>query len=376
MYNITKIDPGIHTGELSISRLKYSQVQKVNDTLAKTRALIPCHSDTDNIQNSYLSHAYEDLGVTTIRTFQSPMNSNGISFAVNPETMLTGEYQPVKLFKPSEESCRKIIKTLLKIAKKIHLEDLDDSKITADRLSLSQVDVTINLWFDDGTDLYPIIRLFEKSKLPSGFEIYDNEHDYFCCGTKSGTLIVKVYDKIRELSERGHLPKSLKGEIMLRIEISMKREKFIKEFGLSRDASLFEMLTVIYEQGQTVIAKYLEKLFPVASDHYTYKATISAIEKKAKKKLRPHMCYLVDKISKKEGRLDKAITSLMKSEGLKDNQIKRLLEEFNKIGVNPVALPIKFPVPSVPSIRHMIAECKTISAPKLDLDEERMNISY
>lgn len=112
MYNITKIDPGIHTGELSISRLKYSQVQKVNDTLSKAGALIPFHSDIDNIQNSYLSHTYEHRGVTAIRTFQSPMNSNGISFAVNPETMLTGEYQPVKLFKPSEESCRKTIKTL------------------------------------------------------------------------------------------------------------------------------------------------------------------------------------------------------------------------------------------------------------------------
>lgn len=376
MYTVKRIDPGVHTFELSIPCLKYPQVQKVNDTLSKAGALIPFHSDIDNIQNSYLSHAYEDLGMTSIRTFQSPKNSNGISFVVNPKTMLTGKYQPVKLFRPSEESCQKITKTILKIAKKIHLEDLDDSKITVDRLSLSQVDVTINLWFDDGTDLCPMIRLFEKSRLPSGFELYDNQHGYFCCGTKSRTVVIKAYDKIRELSERGHLPKKLKGKSLLRIEVSMKREKFIKEFGLSRDASLFDMLTVIYEQGQTLIIKYMEKLFPVISKHYTYKATISAIEKKAKKKLRPYMCYLVEKTGKKEGRLDKAITSLMKSEKLRHSQIKRLLEEFDKIGVNPVALPNKSPVPSVPNIRHMIAECKTISAPELDLDEEITNISY
>ena len=247
MYSIEKIDRGIHTFELSIPRLKYSQVQKVNDTLNKAGALVPCYSGKDNIQNSYLSHAYEDLGVTTIRTFQSQKNSNGIAFAINPKTMVTGKYQPVKLFRPSEESCHKIIKTILKIAKKIHLEDLNDSKITVDRLSLSQIDVTMNAWFDDGTDLCPIIRLFEKSKLPNGFEIYDNEHGYFCCGAKSGTVTIKAYDKIRELSERGHLPKSLKRKTMLRIEVSMKREKFIKEFGLDRKASLFEMLTVIYE---------------------------------------------------------------------------------------------------------------------------------
>ena len=256
------------------------------------------------------------------------------------------------------------------------MEDLDDSKITVDRLSLSQVDVTMNVWFDDGTDLCPIIRSFEKSKLPRDFEIRDNQHGYFCCGARGGTVTVKAYDKIRELSERGHLPKSFKGKTMLRIEVSMKREKFIKEFGLERDASLFDMLTVIYEQGQTVIAKYLEKLFPVASDHYTYKATISAIEKKAKKNLRPNMRYLVEKTSKKDGRLDKAIVSLMESKKLQPNQIKRLLEEFDKIGVNPVALPNKSPVPSVPNIRRMIVECKTISAPEFDLDEEMMNISY
>ena len=139
MYNIPKIGYAIHTCELSISCLKYPQIQKVNDTLAKAGELIPCHSDIDNIQNCYLSHAYESLGVTSIRTYQSPKNSNGISFAVNPKTLITGKYQPVKLFRPSEESCQKITKTILKLAKKIHLEDLDDSKITVDRLSLSQV---------------------------------------------------------------------------------------------------------------------------------------------------------------------------------------------------------------------------------------------
>ena len=208
MYKITRIDYGIHTIEVSMTNLKYSQVQRVNDALAKVGPLVPRYKDKDNVTHYYENHCFIDKGISTIRTFQSPNKSNGIFFAVNPQTMLRGQFQPVKLFTPSEEKCKKLTRKLKQFLHDIDLQDLHDSIISVDRLKLSQIDITWNLWFLDGTDLTPIIRLFTKSQLLRHFKLYPNNHGYFACGNNSVTI--KAYDKIQELEEREHLPEKLR----------------------------------------------------------------------------------------------------------------------------------------------------------------------
>ena len=337
----------------------------MNARLTEFGELIPIKADTDNVTHLYESHCLADQGISLIRTYQSPNASNCISFAINPQTLVKQKYQPIKLFHPTERKCERILDKLMDAADHIGLADLNDSRITEDRFSLSQIDVTMNCWFEDGTNLEPYIRLFGKSNIPRHFHRVKNKHGYFCC--KNGTVSIKAYDKIRELSERGHLPDKLEDKSILRIEVSMKRGKFLTELDLNKNDSLFEMLDTAYADGQRIIDHYLEKLFPCVSDHYPYSETEKKIQKLVKKdKLKNRMLDMLKKTSDKAG-LDKAIQS-MKESGLRGNQIDRILEEFDRIDVNPITIRAQPGHDRIPNIHSLIEKCGTVSESDADIE--------
>ena len=358
-YRITHIDRGIHTFEVSFPRLKYSQVQRVNGELVALGKIVNHSADEENVTRQYESRYFLDEGISAIRTYQSPESSNCICMAINPLTLISGEIQPVALFSPSEKSCQKIQDKLADVTEEIGLENLNDSIIRFDStlyndcFSVSQIDVTMNCWFGAGTDLKPIIRLFKKSHLPRHFKRFDNNHDYFCCG--NGSVVIKAYDKTRELSERNHMPEKMEDAVLLRIEVSMKRQKFLSTLDLHKEDSLFIMLYQAYRQSAEIMNDYLRKLFPSNAPHYTYDETMKVIERKVKKeKTRERMIAMVEKTSHKAG-LDKAASS-MKENGLQKNQIDQLYNEFNRIGVNPITIPNKSEDKMVPNIRSLLSD--------------------
>lgn len=55
--------------------------------------------------------------------------------------------------------------------------------------------------------------------------------------------------------------------------------------------------------------------------------------------------------------LDQACKDTSEHFGLKSGEMKRLLEMFDKIGVNPITLPNHSEVPRIRNIRRMISEC-------------------
>ena len=327
---------GIHTLEMSMTKLKYSQVQRVNRRFAEQGKLTPLRESRDGIAKSYIFP--DSVPGLSIRTYQSESHSNGLSLKINPKTVLSGKYCPIELFTPTEKSSRKLVRRTMDVLEEIGLEDLNDSEITEDRLSLSQLDLTINLYFDNKTDLQELIRLFCKSRVPAHFKRIKGG-GYFCCC--NGSVTIKAYSKIQELQDKGHCPEAYKDLNILRFEVSLKRDKFISAFDLRRDDPFCTMLSIAYDSGQELLMSYLSKLFPVTAPHCRYCDTVKAIENCGKKStVKERMRFLVEKTMKMDG-LDAAIAACKARFNLKDEQIKRLLEAFRELNVNPITVPDK-----------------------------------
>ena len=364
---IERIDTGIDTFEVSINNLKYSQVQKVRKALENADKERRKYREPEQkgMTVKYQSRALASSGINLIRTFQGEKTSN-IQCAVNPTTLIRGEYLPPRLYDPTAEIVvDRVALALLDVLRKTQLENVEGSKIEESRLRPSQIDVTRNLWFDDDVNFPTIIKLFYKSKIPDNFrrlkeKMQTEEGQYFCI-IADGYATIKAYDKIAHLRARGHLPPELEGKHILRLEVSMKRDCFIQTLKVDRKDSLETMLMAAYLNAGKIIDDYLAELFPCVSDHYRYDETIGKIKKKEKGDKRERMLYLVEHAGAESfNGLDKACRDTSAHFGLKSEQIKRLLEEFDRIGVNPITLPNRSEIPKIKNIRRMIADCKRI----------------
>lgn len=286
---IKRIDVGIDTFEVSINKLGYAQVQKFRkhlDELDKQQGAYH-EPEQKGVTIQYMSKALASRGLNRIRTHQSEKTSN-IQCAVNPTTLVQGEFQPPKLYDPTKEIITdRLAFSVLDILREYRLEDVAGHEITERDLRPSQIDVTRNLWFDDDVNFSTIIKLFYKSKVPNNFKrdkekMQSDKGQYFCI-IADGYATIKAYDKIAHLRSKGQLPPKLEGKHILRLEVSMKRDCFVQKLKCRREDSLDQMLTAAYQNAGKIIDDYLLKLFPCDADHYRYTDTVRIVERKVKK---------------------------------------------------------------------------------------------
>lgn len=201
-------------------------------------------SDPYNIDRHFKSTYLVDEGIR-LRLHQSHDRSNGVGFIINPSTLLKGAYQPVKLYHPTKKNCDKMLDILGDALIEIGLatcgQDGPEYVVQPKDFSLSQMDLTMNLWLDTDTELTEIVRLFRKSNVPKHF----NRNN-------------KVY----ELKQNGRCPPELENKKILRIEVSLKRKVFLKKLNLKRKDSLYTMLSVGYQHINEMLTGYLRKMFP------------------------------------------------------------------------------------------------------------------
>ena len=133
---------GLHSIELFARNLKYTEVQKPIEFCIDHGKIYTMKNDPYNIDRHLKSQYLINDGIR-LRIYQSHNHSNGIGFIINPSTLLSGEYQPVRLWVPTEEAVNKLLKDFDKILKSLGLDN-----VKAKDLSLSQMDITHNEWGD------------------------------------------------------------------------------------------------------------------------------------------------------------------------------------------------------------------------------------
>ena len=328
---------GLHTIELYLGKLKYAEVQRVIDRLMDIGQIYLSQADPYNIDRSGESGYFVREGIR-LRIYQSYNKSNGIAFIVNPGTLLSGEYQPVNLWIPSKAAVNKLLVHISACMDKLGL-DQDHVR----NLSLSQMDITENHWHDVSHDIPRDIRIFKKGYCPRNFEAVKNQSSGIkkrLFIIKSRKITIKAYDKIYELQQNGRCPESLKNQSILRWEVSMKREAFLKKLNLDRKDSLYKMLRTGYEQGQDILHDYFEKILPFSGDIVSYAEAKRRIQNGVSDKLlKEQMLFLLKKTSDSAG-LSTAVHKLKKCyKNVDDRRVKRITQEFDKLGTAPITQP-------------------------------------
>ena len=239
---VEKVTLGLHTVEFYAGKLKYHQVQKSIDHLVDLGDIQIRYEDPYGIDRKMTSSYLVQEGVR-MRLYQSYNKSNGISFAVNPTTLLEETYRPLKLYHPTKSNVKKLLNCLEKILEQVRLCDHDGLIIQAEDLSSSRMDLTADLYFSENTDLSTMIRLFRKAMVPRYYkrrELPGKEDRSFSIVSQEISFL--VYDKIFELKEHDRCPKDARCRKVLRLEVSMRREAFLEKLDLKRKDSLYRML--------------------------------------------------------------------------------------------------------------------------------------
>ena len=222
------------------------------------------------------------------------------------------------------------------------------------------MDLTMNLWLSDDADLPELIRLFKKAKLPKHFKSHslnDPDIDQHIFAMKCGNVVFKVYDKIYELQKNHRCPDELAGKKLLRIEVSLKREAFVKKLGLNRADDLHTMLKAGYDAMDEILLDYLLKLFPCTGRHLPFDEAIRCIQRSGLKgKQKEQLCFLVRKISEGAG-WNTALDKLRKEHSIRDKRtIQALYRAFDSLDLNPIPLRNDSTFESLPFILDMIQQ--------------------
>lgn len=360
---VERIDVGIHTIELYAKNLKYHEVQRVIDRLVKHGKIQALKSDPYNIDRHFKSTYLVDGGIR-LRLHQSHNRSNGIGFIINPSTLLKGTYQPVKLFHPTQKNCDKMLDILGETLTEIGLATCGqyglEYMVHPEELSLSRMDLTMNLWLDTDTELTEIVRIFRKSDVPKQFkrnQWKNADVDRRCFEVTAAGIAIKAYDKIYELKQNGRCPPELENKKILRIEVSLKREVFLKKLNLKREDSLYTMLSVGYQHVNEMLMGYLRKMFPCSGKHLSYRKTERIMKEQVTDSiLQEQMLFLVKKTSDGAG-LDTATQKLKDSYTNVDvRRLKKLWAAFDALDINPITLPNDGPKKQIPSLLELLQD--------------------
>ena len=336
---LKQVNLGIHTIELYAGKLKCHQVQKTIDHLVEQKSIQQIFSDSYSIDRHLKSTCLVDQGIR-MRLHQSHDKSNGISFAVNPSTLLAEAYQPLTLYQPTMENVRKLQERLADIFEEIHLSDHGKPILIPEELSLSRMDLTADLHLSKSANIPSLIRLFRKSMLPRYYKRRDFEGKqayFFELATKE--ISFKVYDKVYELTQNGRCPKKYAGRKILRLEVSLKREAFLSKLKVKRKDDLYTMLRAGYESAALIIQEFIEKLFPSRGVHLPYPEAEQRIRKsKLDADSKEQMLFLLKKTSRGAG-LDTAAQKWKTHYNIVDaRKFHSLIRKFDELQVNPITL--------------------------------------
>ena len=355
--NVIEKRKGIHTVMLYAGRLKYAQVQKVIDHLEDMGQIRKKRGDLLNLDRQFESSLFAGRGLR-FRIDQSHDCSNGIALIVNPSTLLCGEDRPLELYRPSRKTCTEIWKCAADSLVKIGLFEQKGSGqraiVAPDDLSLSRMDLTVDYWLKD-TDGEALIRLFSKGRMPTHFQPSKwnketGKNLYFAL--ESQHCRIKLYHKTFELKKSGRAggPPCV---TILRLEISLDREAFLKRLKADKDTSAYELLECGDACIEKIVWKYLEKMFPCTGDHLRYDAARGRImrERELEEEMREQILFVLKKTSKGSG-LDTALKKLTAQFGPEAKT--GVLAAFDRLGINPITLPNESKLKQCPSLRQLL----------------------
>lgn len=344
------IEVGIHTFELSQTLDKNQFNEGLNQM--RTRGQL-FHNKKG--QESYTLRDKQMPGVQIILYRIKKRHTYRVSIIVEPCRIL-GSNITTELYQHSKRVYEKLEKCL-----NCYLEEMCiPGKL--ENIPFSRCDLTCNMVFcsQDYVDAY--LRILKKSCLIPKYQVDHfknnekkakdpqraNQHTY-CIRCNQASFF--CYDKIDQLEMTNRCPERLDDLAILRLEAQLKRPSLQRALGKRALESNDKLLKAASGQADSVIRSYLNRMFPCSGTHLRYEDAVSAIRKVKKEKRREPMLSLLRKVSD-SATLDNAARKL----DVSDKKLKKLYEEFDKQGVNPITLPNSSSIAEIPPLNKLVCE--------------------
>ena len=367
---IKDIKSGIHTIELYLREMSYDKGQDIVDDLKEYqkeigRKVIRKTWQAKNGINR--RHRVIDSIVPEgiIMQIEQIDPIGGIRFIVNPSTLENQVYDPIALYEPKEST------TLIQDALVAIKDEFTDSKnygifnhkewyYKTDKITLSRIDLTWNLHFDENVKLTEVIRLFHHANIENYTQesFNDREKDKHSFTIRKGPVTFTVYDKNYETENHKKIDTDYTDNI-LRIEIKVERDGFQSNFKLKKKTEEYtydELLRYAYENKYDILHKYLNKLFPNEGEHLPYQKADVKIKKEVSPQFQNAMLYLIKETSRLKN-YTRAKEATMKKYELGRKKYKYLLDEFERINLSPITLKKDAKTKRVPCFKTLVFEC-------------------
>ena len=357
------IECGVHTLELYLGQLSYADVDAMIEDLydlakkQKTPELIrQREKHPSSLKRSYDVHGLLPDGIILQidQQFQIP---SAIRIIVNPSTLSSGAYGPEALYHPKMYDG--VLQKAVSLLKETFANTQEHRrwKFDPQHLSLSRVDLTWNLYLPPETEVPDLIRLFKQSchkGTDTRVTFSDPLQDKHSFRLQRGDMMLTVYDKQFQISQRTKRPVKPKKKQILRIEFALRRKEYLRVMKLSNDMPLDPLFWTIVCGMESIPGRYLAKQFPCTGTHWCYpeakKRIEAAILQADRKEL---ILFLLEKASRCKS-LTGAMEQTQQEYGLSTKRMKHILKEFDRLDVNPITLPKRSKLSRFPSFRRIL----------------------
>lgn len=355
MIKLTKEGFSFHTFELSKS-ITYEELREIKNTIyqiasqQKERVFKDKHNITGCTiwkRNGVRLFLHENMG--------KPPH---IRLVVNPRITLE-DYEYVGIFSYTNENMERVRSCIDHILTEIHLNE------TFETMTLSRIDLCVNIEFDDVLLCTEYMRLFRKCMVPESYRrdrFYSDEANYkeknkrSFRASKYDTSFT-IYDKLFQLEEEKRLySNSSLPNGLIRIEVALRRKEILR---ISREriheevVSKLQLFRLFGEESKEIMKPTIFAFFP-HGEYTSYDVLHQYIGKlNMMEKIRDRMRYLVEKASQCKS-LNTAIKNVTFEKDLSPSQIRGLLEAFEECHVNPVTIPKTGTCLSLPSLREIL----------------------
>ncbi len=227
---------------------------------------------------------------------------------------------------------------------------------SVDKLTLSRVDICSNLHIGSAKEVAAYVAQMYRTGTIKSFRIMDGK-DYgekfnkkagFTTASKHDGSELSIYDKKVQLDSQKLNTTGADGVLRAEYRIADVRG-FCKANGGKCGSNMDTLLWYIENSGE-LLAEVLER-FCIDAEYYKLKEICEIISYKVKsKKLRSRMCRFAELVAKRHGILN--ARKKLEKEDCKFNSraYKKMKAEFERINVNPVPLPDRSKLNTLPSL--------------------------
>lgn len=350
---------GLHTFEL-IKVIKYEDYRLIRETTS-SNAKSKKFRYYDFTNNTFISEEFRNLGVTLIIVHP---DSKPITFRmrINPRRLL-GDNTFVGIFEYTKHKLDNVVERVNQMLSHIGADWEFES------MAYSRIDLCANKVIENPYESEAYMRLISKSFVPAGYKkqkFLSGEYNYQEKNKKSfrisnGTRTITVYDKCFQIKSEGLIDNDNIEDIgLLRFEVALYTGEINRMTGPLSNKEKLEYFAL---NSKTLMLNVFSRIF-TPMPYFRYKIAIDMIKDAGEKKritsyMSKKMIDFVRAISTCKS-MNVAINELNYiarknyRKKIKYREVAKVMEGFNKIGLNPITIKNKEPWVSLPSVIQLL----------------------